>query len=171
MKDLSDEPWIMRKLCQFQNVSSGRSIILGPGARGKNSSLAEIVPSSPEKSKLSLKNLWFDGRNKNKLCIDGAFANILHHMQDYKAAMFIKSISQLNNHTEIGLAVGVVMCPEYVSRPIPDYFRKCLWIIQQKFGYQTKKLKVALLTNANSCVTNLTGFGPPVIAILKGTNT
>ena len=57
-----------------------------------------------------------------------------------------------------------------VCRPIPDDFWKCLWIVQQKFGYQTKKLKVALLTNANSCVTNLTGFGPPVIAILKGTN-
>ena len=170
MQDLSDEPWIMQQLCQLQNASSGRSIILGPGARGNNSSHSELVPSSTKKSIWSMKNFWFDGTNKNKLCIDGAFANILHHMEDYNAAMFIKSISQLNHPTEIALAVGVVRCPKDVSRRIPDDFRKCLWIIQQKFGYRSKKLRDSLLTSAILCVTNLTGFGPPVIAILKGTN-
>ena len=170
MEDLGHEHWIIQQLCQVQNASSGRSIILGPGARGNNTSHSEVVPSSTKKSICSMKNFWFDGTNRNKLCIDGAFSNLLHHMEDYNSAMFIKSISHLNHPTEIASAVGVVRCPKYVSRRIPDDFRKCLWIIQQKFAYRTKKLKVALLTNANSCVTNLTGFGPPVIAILKGTN-
>ena len=93
----------------------------------------------------------------------------MHHMQDEKVAKFIKRIATISNHSDIALEVGQPVCPKYVCRQFPDHFRKCIWILTKKFHYQCKELKTSCVDTMQSCLSTLTDFGPPIIAILKGT--
>ena len=162
--DLEDEPWTSNIISGLQSVSSGRHVALGPGARGNSSSMEESSLHFPEGTSTGWQNFWFDARNSNKKCIEGAFSNLLHHMQDHKVAIILKNIATQSNPSLIASTVGVDKCPKCVTGPLPDDFKKCLWILHHH-GYQYKKMK-----SKQSSLATLINFGFPVIGILKGTN-
>ena len=126
MDDLRDEPWTSCRIDHLQNVSSGRAAVLGPGARGNSRSIENSELQSPDRTSMSWENYWYDARNSKKLCIEGAFSNLMHHMQDEKVAIFIKMIATISNPKDIALEVGVPVCPKYVCKQVPDHFWKCI---------------------------------------------
>ena len=165
--DLSHEPWILARLMQLHNVCSGRCITFGTGARTRSNVENETNPSQIQID--SWKNFWFDIVNREKLCVDGAFGNILHHMQDHNTAMLLKRISSMTNPIEIAAAVGVSQCPKYISDRNINDFKKCIWILRQNGNYVARKVKKGhLRCSANEWVRILDGFNLPVIATLNG---
>ena len=95
--DLEDEPWTSNIISGLHAVSSGRHVALGPGARGNSTSMEESSLYFPERTSTGWQKFWFDARNSNKKCIEGAFSNLVHHMQDHKVAIIIKNIATQSN--------------------------------------------------------------------------
>ena len=81
---LKQEPWIIETAKHLSMVQNNKKIIFGDGAKLKTGQedrkpSGQILNVEAESSYVR-NNFWFDKSNNGKLCVEGAVANMIYHI-------------------------------------------------------------------------------------------
>ena len=136
---LKMEPWIIDTANHLSMVRNYRKILFGDGAKLKlDTNISSNNVNATKGMELSsLRNFWFDTDNHSKLCVEGAVANLLFHMNMIDDAAQFKMLSVMSD-LMIRVAMDVDKIPKNVltNRDGMDPIEKTMWILEKKFNCQ-----------------------------------
>jgi hypothetical protein len=173
LNDFSHEPWIASSLNTLAFAGTYRTVVMGDGSKSKANTI-RAPDDKPENNtdQDNWTNFWFCEDNTMKYCVEGAFANLLHHMSAVEEANTFRQYATMDHH-ELLRASGMKMLPKRTMTKsgmvIP--MEKCLWLLRDMFNCRvTNPLKVHFFSSASSVIKILPQFRFPVVLSLNGTH-
>ena len=118
-------------------------------------------------------NFWHDKENAMKFCVEGAIANLLHHLDAIDEAVEFKFLSTMDNH-ELCHSLGVDKLPKRVvtKSGLIKPMEKCLWLLRDRYKcHVTQPLTHEVICSAAQIIKFVPMFPFPVLLSLIGTNT
>jgi hypothetical protein len=171
---LKQEPWIIDTAHHLCTVRNYKKITFGDGAKLKTDQEdrkppGKILKIETESSYVRI-NFWSDKSNNGKLCVEGAVANLLYHMNMHYEANLFKKLCLMTDE-ELCHVMGVLAMPNKVQskRSGIDPMDKCMWILEKKFNCRrTMYLKPEEFATSQMLNNNLFKLRFPVILSILG---
>jgi hypothetical protein len=160
---LRSEPWVVDHVRPLCSTLSYRQVVLGEGAKSSKDLLNVSDSCVPD-------NFWHSQDNHAKLCIEGAIANMLFHMNLIVEAEQFRTLV-IKTDQEILQSLGENHVPKRVHDPKKgmDPMEKCMWILERKFKCRRLTyLNPEQFKTASKVVSNLRQVNLPILISVMG---